>query len=782
MDQPGSIIFGPMAAFGVLLCMFCGSMLVFAQSLPTRVADSSARQHLITKPSKDSVRVLINGVSSSLRKALTYKKNQVSARFTQMGDTPSVFKQVKRRLKIDTTLKNSLKNPFKDLVLKKPLTRLTDGYSSYQFNYRSNIDTPYMENNIGQHNLMARVNVLIGGVAPVAVSYWGRRSNSRLFRDLNDVQVSFHAAEFAGNLQSRLRERLSGLVAGLKDSLAGRMLDAKRSKLLDLEKWLNSSAQLQKLVEANEIIQIPRVTYEPDLPDSINAAREDALKKMAVIFLDLYKSSAEKYIQLNKEVDSLEKAYNQSLGRIKRIQQIVSGGWRDFASYNKWKEQLTALGVGHLDVPPKYRWLMGIRTLNLGRSVLNQSELTAKNISVNGINFEYNSWYYLGVTAGIIDYRFRDFIVSPLKKTPQYLYILRLGLGTMQGNHIIVSGFRGQKQLFTGSTNRGGLSSINVMGYSVKGRINLNKTSYLTAEVAESVSPDFRNNPAIESTKFGLSDKTNNAYAVYLFSYIPSTGSRIEGMYKYTGANFQSFSSFQTNAGQQAWYVKADQHFFKKQLRISAALRSTDFFNPFIVQQYKSNTIFKSVTATFRKRKWPVVTVGYIPMSQITRLGNQLIESRFQTLNASSYYLYKIHKTNGATSVVYNQFYNDHLDSSCLYYNAVNVYASQHFYFRLFTTGVVAAYTKNNNYQLLVLEEMVAWNFPKWGTVGFGVKVHNFNKDILRLGGYANATMRIGKGDMLSLSVEKGYLPGYNGGLIQNEMASIQFAKAFRFN
>ena len=716
-----------------------------------------------------------------VQKLANYKKNAVVTRIKQFGDTPSVFKKIKGRFRIDSSYKNSLDNPFKDLIITKPLVRATDGYAAYQFNYRSNIDTPFAEKNINQHNLLARLNIVLGGIVPISVTYWGRRSNSNSFRDINDVQVSFNAGEFANGLQSSIRQRLMALSPQLKDSITGALLNMKRHKLFDLEKWLNAPAQLQKMVGCNETLRIPKITYDSNLSDSANASREDSIKMIAKAFMDLYSTTKGEYDKISAEVDSLTKQYEQSLLRVKKFQQMISGQWQDIANYSNWKTKLSEFGFTNIEIPAKYRWLMGVRKFSLGRSVINQSELTAKNISVNGLNFEYNSWYYLAVTAGLIDYRFRDFVVSPVSKTRQALYILRLGLGRVEGNHLIVSGFQGQKQLFTGSTNRGGLSSITVKGVSIEGRFNINKTTFLSAELAESISPDFRNTPAGESSKLGFSDKTNNAYAVRFFSYLPKAGTRIEAMYKYSGANYQSFSSFQTNAGQEAWYVKADQHFFKRQLRISAAFRSADFFNPFIVQQYKNNTIFKSISATFRKRKWPILTVGYIPMSQVTKLDNQLFESRFQTLNASGNHMYKIHKSNAATSLIYNRFYNSSADSGFLYYNAVNVYGAQNFYFKLFSTGVGASYTKNNNYRLLVMDENVNWNFPKWGTVGFGVKVNKYGDDEIKLGAYANANIRIGKADMLSFSMEHGYLPGLNGGLVKNEIASIQYAKAFRF-
>ena len=55
---------------------------------------------------------------------------------------------------------------------------------------------------------------------------------------------------------------------------------------------------------------------------------------------------------------------------------------------------------------------MNVRKFGIGRNQVNYSELTSKNISLTGLNFEYNSWYYAALSAGNVDYRFRDFVVN----------------------------------------------------------------------------------------------------------------------------------------------------------------------------------------------------------------------------------------------------------------------------------------------------------------------------------------------------------------------------------
>jgi hypothetical protein len=422
-------------------------------------------------------------------------------------------------------------------------------------------------------------------------------------------------------------------------------------------------------------------------------------------------------------------------------------------------------GIGENSIPAGWRWLLGIRNFSLGRSNLNYSDLTAKNISINGVNFEYNSWYYLAVAAGTVDYRFRDFSVNGSNKRHQFMYLVRAGIGRLEKNYFILSAWRGQKQLYAAST----ASDITVSGLSAEAKWQLNSSTYLIGEVAQSIAPDYRQVPVTTNTKFSLSDKSNQAYAVRLYSWWPATQTRVEGSYKKTGANFQSFSSFQTNAALESWSVKAEQSVWKRRLRITASVRKNEFSNPYLVQQYESNTVFKSLSATFRMRKWPVITAAYQPMSQLTVLDDQVVENRFQTLTASIYHMYPIKKLNTATTLVLNKFYN----------NATNLYWLQNFFFNRFTANVAFSYSKNANYQLNVMEEGVQVNLGTRGTAGLGVKINSLNQEVVKTGTYINGSIRLWKQDMIYLSFERGYLPGWNTGLVRNDMANVQFVKNF---
>lgn len=724
----------------------------------------------------DSVRSITDTTLKSIRSLAQYQGNKLKQGIAAKRDgLKRLLPGTKKILSYDT-ISFDFNNPFKKLLHTKPRLEITGGYVSYQFNYRSAIDTPYVEKDIAQHNITGNLNLRVAGHLPVRLTFWSRQSNSRVFRDITDVQASFDGAAFQQQLQASLRQRLLAMAPSLNDSLTEKLYALKQLRLDELRTAL-SAFKTQSLIEANETIRIPRITWSPGLPDSVNSRREDSLKKAAGFLLDLYAKTKRAYDSVGKQVDSLKERYQQNLAKIHKFKQMVTGRWNELIASRDWKEKLQEYGMSQVEVPAKYRWLLGLRQFSVGRSVTNYSELTVKNTSVNGLNFEYNSWYYLAVSAGVVDYRYRDFVINGANKKPQYLYLVRAGLGRLEKNYFILSAFRGEKQLFPSNGNR--LSSITVTGFSAEAKMLVNRTSYITAEVAKSLAPDFRNNPSLGNTKFTLSDRTNQAYAIKAYSFIPATGTRLEGFYKHTGANFQSFSSFQTNAALESWTIKAEQGFFKRKLRLAASLRKNEFTNPFLPQDYKSNTVFKSLTATFKMRKWPVITIGYQPMSQLTMLDSQVIENRFQVLNASAYHIYKINNLRTASTVVLNKFYNNTSDSGFVYYNATNVFWAQQFFFKAFTTQVAVSYTSNSGYQLVVMDGGIQLNLTKLGSLGFGTKINVLNDNLIKTGGYLNANIRVYKQDFITLSYDRGYLPGFNKGLIRNEMGTVQFVKSF---
>ena len=639
------------------------------------------------------------------------------------------------------------------------------GYAGYTFNYRSALDTPYNEKNITQHQVNSTLYFTVGGMVPIRVNSLLRRSNSAIFRDITDIQVAFDAAAYRNQLASRIRERLLQQ-APATDSLAGRLYGLRQLQSKKLGNWLQDPLTKQKLIEANEIVRVPRMTYDLHLPDSINSHRADSLRKEAALLLEIYSKNRERYERLSHEADTLKKVYEASVEKANQYRRLTAGSY--------------APGAG--DLPAGQRWLLGVRSFGIGRNNINTSELTARNLSLNGLHFEYNSWYYLGVTAGLIDYRFRDFVVHRLQQPKQYMYMLRAGLGRLEKHYFILSVFGGQKQLLT-SVNSAGISPvIKMTGLSAEAKWQLERNTFLLAEAAQSFSPAMPGSEAATKPGWDLSDRSNKALSLKFSSWIPISSSRLEAQYKFTGANYQSFNSWQTNSQLKAWYVKADQHFFRRQLKLSASLRSNDFSNPYIVQNYKSNTVFKSLSFTFHKKGLPIVTAGYMPMSQLTKVGSQLEESRFQTFNAGVSHFYRLGQRQASTNIVYTKFFNSSADTGFIYFNSSNLYVGQTIFFRDFTATLALSHSQSTGYQYDVLEGNVELPLTKAASVGMGARLNHLNHALTGVGGFAHANFVFSSRDRLYIQLEKGYLPGSGTAarLVPNVMGTVQYMRTFR--
>jgi hypothetical protein len=181
-----------------------------------------------------------------------------------------------------------------------------------------------------------------------------------------------------------------------------------------------------------------------------------------------------------------------------------------------------------------------------------------------------------------------------------------------------------------------------------------------------------------------------------------------------------------------------------------------------------------------RKRNWPFISGGYMPSSQYTLVNNQLFESRYQVLNGTINYQYKIGIAATSTSVMYNRFYNDSRDSGFIYYNSKNYFFRQAFQFALYNANFNISSSRNSLYNLSCLEGGVATELLKTIKLGLNLKISNLNNDIVKLG--FNTTIGFalpGIGD-LNIWFEESYLPNNLNQLYKYEFYNIGFIRYFQ--
>src|SRR5258705_13536520 len=125
------------------------------------------------------------------------------------------------------------------------------------------------------------------------------------------------------------------------------------------------------------------------------------------------------------------------------------------------------------------------------------------------------------------------------------------------------------------------------------------------------------------------------------------------------GEHFQSFNLQPVNVEQVAYQFRIQQSFWKRKLNIEAGIRKNDFNSPYINPGLTSKTVFKSIQATLRIPKYPFVSVGYYPSSQLTVLNNNVIvENQYNTFSAVLSHAYRIKNLSMNSNLVFLKFYN----------------------------------------------------------------------------------------------------------------------------
>ncbi|MDI9363594.1 MAG: hypothetical protein QM541_01490 [Flavobacterium sp.] len=733
-----------------------------------------------------------------------------------------------------TTTTVSLANEYASAKLEKVVEQAkipflkVHGNVLYDVSYRSSIDTPYAEQDIYQHTIQTYLDITVKDKYPMRLYLTNRFSNSNFFQNFSNINLQFNPQQFSQQIKNKLRDIALNRAATLLplkqlDSLLG----VKRNDYNQLQQWLSSPATLQRLVEEKEKQLLQKVTAKNSiLPPNLSTSnlldaginkfeasallltdkkrknaslkidsivtnlqaypsKVDTFKVLVDSFQNLYTRNRQKLDSLRKDLQNLENKLRQTKQSINNAAKITTEGINNVSSLKQLEGKLQSLQVLDTVLPKGYKALFAIKSFGIGRNMLDYSELTAKNISVTGVQVEFNPSYYVAVATGNVDYRFRDVIVQQ-NSPKQYLNIIRFGKGLKEGNHIIASYYFGSRQLYNANSSLPNSinPNYNLVGYSVEAQYKLNKTSYLIAEVAKSSQPYYnRTNlkPNLLAEAVSFNERSNEAYAIKLNTFLPQTATAISATFKRTGNNFQSFSVFTTGAAQTNWMVKVDQPFLKRRLMVAASLRTNDFVNPYVSNNYKSSTVFKSLQASLRLKKWPIITAGYYPSSQLIKLADgQYTENLFYTLIGTVNHTYKYRSTSMNSALVYSRFYNKPTDTGFVYFNTTNILLSQQVFLNKLSVQFNASSSRNTDYSLYVLEANGQYKIKTWLSVGVGIKYNTQPNYHSKMIGYSsNATIGIKQLGEIQFLVDKGFVPGTNRQLVPNNIGRLSYFKIF---
>lgn len=701
------------------------------------------------------------------------------------------------------------------------------GNITYNFSYRSYVDTPFAQSDLQQHMVQTNLNFVIKDKYPVQMYITNRSSNSPYFKNMTDVTLNFNNHSLLENIKKELKEKVTSGITPPELSKNEQLLKDRKLEAQKLQSWINSPARAQEFIEAKEtsIKSSAKMAESADtstdfLDNYINTATNEKNllpKESGAGQNSLWKNFQQKALQKinsiniqNKKQASLN---NSSLAtkyeaRKQKLADLLSQIKTDDAqlmmqrknirdSLDKIKSRITALrtsaglfafmkenGISKSELTKAQRLLLSVDQVGIGRSWIDYSDLTVKNVSLTGINLEMNpAPFYFAVAAGKVNYLFREFVFKNDNHLPdQSLEIIRAGIGQKDKNNCIVSFYNGQKSVlnYTPSNTQ---ALQKVLGVSVEGRFALNENNYLIAEVAKSSFNNAGNRPSqgdLIKKAFDLKIHTNEAYSLKLFGRYPQTDTRIKAYYKKTGENFQSFNLFPVNVNQDAWMAAVNQNFLKKRLTVDAAIRKNDFISPIAAPSFSNSAVFKSLQATLRIPKYPFISFGYYPTSELSLSNdNVLTESLYNTMNAIISHSYMFKATGMNTNAVFTKFYNNSSDTGFIYFNAMSWTINQSAFVGKFTLQSSAALSTETDFHLFSLEQQVGYQFKNNFSLSGSIKWNRLNNTENLFGASGILNINIQRFGTVQFNYEKTYLPGQNRTLMPVDLGQINFFRVF---
>jgi hypothetical protein len=737
-------------------------------------------QHAFGQSTKSSLDKELDSVKYSVtHKLAALKKAQIQLLQKQVSNYLPDSALSKK--KIIDSLEQLLTSPINDLVQKlsslaslpdfkvgaieKPnaLFGLESGHIVYQYNYRSGFDTGYLTQALGQQFIQASVSTTLFDRLPVNINYSGRLSNSPYFKDFHDITVDFDAYRYQEMVTQQMRSQLNSSLAMFNDLDFAHLLDNQFQDLLKNRTVSLSSDTWQQYITSKEnLYYLDEKSADPQVRDSIRNASQAFINQ---------------YEDVIKQLDSIDHAYNQVIKDYKNyiqlkkdaLNQSMNGMQNGFyATTKKANSSLDSMQNRFAANP--------LKKLALGRTTPNISDLSLKNININGVHFVLAKGnYFMQMAAGVVDFRINDYLFTNANRATQYMIASSIGYGQINRSHLMLTGFWGDKLLFSGSTKE---STTKDFGLSLLGKYQINANHTVSIEIAQSQSA----NPlAGLDTKNAFFDPAARAYTFRLHSSLPKSNFSVEGYYTHQGKLFQNFASYRLNTIGEAWMFKFEKYFFERTLKLVGAVKKNELTNPYIQQLYSNETIFSTFTATFRKRKWPSVTIGFSPISQLNVIGNAIYENRVNSFLVNSSHQYRLGVGAFTTSLFYNQLSNNALDS----FGLPSVNSILHFIQTvegrkvMLHCGVqINAFSKGH---LTKLEGGFGYKLSPHLQCKAALAIHQLNGDKPNVGHSLSLLLHLTQLGDLQLTAEKTYLPYLQYSLKEIQQVNISFIKYFNF-
>lgn len=690
------------------------------------------------------------------------------------------------------------------------------GSVSYDFFYRSRIDTPFQQQDFQQHTERVNLNILIKEKYPLRINFSSRQTNSPLLGKFANMGLSFDQQGFQRNVKAELLKKIINQNIVLNQPIleAERELEKLENRLKLLKELKAEPSLLQKLVEERERIYREKTGQDRNLSlktldeeskkdryslDSFfvnGATKMPTVKKNENISNPNKKANSlinkieENILHRESEIDSLERNLFTQKNKLDSLRKTIAkdiskiqNSLSKASSSKEIKNIARKNGIKVSNLSSLEDKLTNIKTLGIGRNVVNYTELTAQNITVTGINIEYNSSYYTAFVAGKLDYRFRDFLNNDSRKNNnQYFVMGRIGTKMQSNKSLIFSYFKGRKSNSNYTLPDSIEDRVDIVGYSIEGIIKPNDHTFLSAEFAKSTKPYQGNTSGSKQGEalFNFSDKSNVGVNIKAETEFIKTKTTLSGFYRKTGENFQSFSLFSYNNNQEAWLARLDQSLSKDKIRLTGMVRKNDFTNPFTNKTFKSSTVFGSFLANFRFPKLPILSIGYYPGTQLFVIDKETIqESAYYILNASLIYSYRLKDKATTTSINLNKYNNQASDSGFIAYNGIIITGTHNMAFKRLLVQGSYSLSKQERLTFSTSDISGSYTLKKYLSFGAGIKYNNVHNGLSYIGKSAQIKIELKKLGLIQLQYDKSFLPSLNSILFPVEIGRLSYYKYF---
>jgi hypothetical protein len=699
-------------------------------------------------------------------------------------------------------------------VANKPVPFLQlHGNIAYTFDYRSRLDTPFVATNLQQHNEQVFANATLKGRYPFRVLLNSRQSNSPYFKNYADLSVQFNHQVYKQQIKQEMIAEVTKQMHFL-DSVKKyeALINQQRDQYSVLKSWIESPARTQEIVQQKEQIYGKYLQLENRdanlIPSVISTGigKKDSAQMSAIAKLQnkLSKDSLLAMLQLptetEKKIKEKEKVLDSIHSKILSTQHFTDslksaiGGdiaatstkIRNAGSIKELQAIFKQSNLKSLDKTDKN--ILSITQFGIGRSAVNYSDLTVSNISLSGLNVEYNPSYYIAFAAGSVNYLFRDFLLKPGDMPKQNLVMGRIGWGDKDKRIFIFTAYNGTKNNFGGAVSdtlslTPVVTTNNVFAYSVEGKYKVNQNVDASFEFAKSSARYvvFADKAKSFGRAFSFSDRLNEAWSAKLNILIPQSRSSVNLFYKLIGPDFQSYSIYNSGTKQEAWGVKWRQYLFKNKLSLIAQVKKSSFEDPFIPINYNSSIIFKSFQAVYRKKKWPIFSIGYMPSTQLIKSqAGYLFQSIYYALTGGIFYNYFFLKLQMNSNLMYNKFYNKGKDSGFVLYNAKSILFAHNIDLGSWHSQTDVEFNKQPALTYWTFQQRLDWQIGKSINIGLGLKNNRVPLGNLSLwGGSAQIGIRVKESGSLRLQFDKGYLSNGLGKLVSNNWGRAMWNKVF---